>query len=60
MSAKTTLVTLVAGEVTREFEFSHAERILRMPRSGWALPEGSKFEYSEEYGLRRIKHTKED
>lgn len=52
MNAKTTTVTLVANGVTREFEFSHAERLLRMPRNGgWHLPEKSKFEFVD-YGLR--------
>lgn len=52
MNAKTTTVTLVANGVTREFEFSHAERLLRMPRNGgWALPKGSKYEFVED-GLR--------
>lgn len=46
MNAKTTAVTLVANGVTEEFEFSHAERILRMPRNGgWHLPDDSKYEF---------------
>lgn len=53
MGAKTTTVTLEVNGVTREFEFSHAERLLRMPRNGgWHLPENSKFEFVD-YGLRR-------
>lgn len=60
MNAKTTTVTLVANGVTREFEFSHAERLLRMPRNGgWHLPEKSKFELVD-YGLRRRKDKKSD
>ena len=54
MNAKTTTVTLVANGVTREFEISHAERLLRMPNNGgWHLPESSKFEFNVDYGLRR-------
>lgn len=46
MNAKTTTVTLVANGVTRDFELSHAERILKMPRNGgWKLPKDSKFEF---------------
>ena len=53
MNAKSTTVTLVANGVTREFEFSHAERLLRMPNNGgWTLPEKSKFEFVD-YALRR-------
>lgn len=53
MGAKTTIVTLVAGEQTADLEFSHAERLLRMPRNGgWHLPENSKFEFVND-ALRR-------
>lgn len=53
MNAKTTAVTLVANGVTEEFEFSHAERILRMPRNGgWHLPDDSKYEFVNN-GLQR-------
>ncbi len=45
MRAKQTKVMLSAGDVTREFEFSHAERLLKMPKSGWRLPETSKYEF---------------
>lgn len=45
MGAKQTFVTLSADGVTRAFEFSHAERILNMPNSGWRLPDESKFEF---------------
>lgn len=45
MSAKQTFVTLSADGVTRTFEFSHAERILKMPNSGWRLPDESQFEF---------------
>lgn len=60
MNAKTTTVTLVANGVTREFEFSHAERLLRMPRNGgWELPENSKYEFLDN-GLRRRGNKKKD
>jgi len=53
MNAKTTTVTLVANGVTREFELTHAERLLRMPNNGgWQLPQDSKFEFIDN-GLRR-------
>ncbi len=58
MNAKTTTVTLVANGVTREFEFSHAERLLRMPNNGgWSLPENSKFEFVD-YALRHRQDKK--
>lgn len=48
MNAKTTTVTLQVGDVTRDFEFSHAERLLRMKNNGgWKLPESSDFEFVE-------------
>lgn len=58
MNAKTTTVTLVANDVARDFELSHAERLLRMPNNGgWHLPENSKFEFVD-YGLRRRQDKK--
>ena len=58
MNAKTTTVTLVANGVARDFELSHAERLLRMPNNGgWHLPENSKFEFVD-YGLRRRQDKK--
>lgn len=46
MNAKSTRVTLVAGEQVQDFEFTHAERILRMPSNGgWHLPDDSKYEF---------------
>ena len=58
MNAKTTTVTLVVGNVTREFEFSHAERLLRIKNNGgWELPANSKFEFVD-YALRRRKDQK--
>lgn len=60
MNAKTTTVTLVANGVTQDFEFAHAERILRMPKNGgWKLPEDSKFEFIDN-GLQRRGNKKED
>jgi len=48
-------VRLEAGDLSEEFEISHAERILDMGEAvngGWHVPEDSEYEYSEEYGLR--------
>lgn len=45
MKAKTTTVTLAVGNVTQEFEISHAERLLRMTKAGWHIPEDSKHEF---------------
>lgn len=48
MNAKTTMVTLVANGVTRDFEFSHAERLLQMPRNGgWKLADNSQYEFKD-------------
>ena len=41
------LVCLANGEVT-EFAVDHAERILAMRDSGWALPEDSEYELNED------------
>ena len=45
MKAKTTFLNLllIASGVEVPFEFSHAERLLNMKNSGWALPENSKY-----------------
>lgn len=60
MNAKTTSVTLVANGVSRDFEFEHAERLLRMPRNGgWKLPEDSKYEFVEN-ALHKRRNTKEN
>lgn len=60
MNAKTTIVTLIANGVTRDFEMSHAERLLRMPNNGgWHLPEDSKFEFVNN-GLQRRQDRKEN
>lgn len=48
MKAKQTTITLVVPEhdMTQEFEFSHAERLLGMNRNGgWQLPKDSKYEF---------------
>lgn len=48
-------VRLEAGDISREFEVSHAERILDMGpilNGGWHVPEDSEYEYTEEYGLK--------
>ena len=47
--AKQTNVVLVRqhdGEAV-EFEVSHAERILRMKKSGWELPKDSEYEMKD-------------
>ena len=51
------MVTLatVNGGAKREFEIDHAERILRMSRSGWQLPEDSEYEYKDGFIIRRDK-----
>lgn len=60
MNAKTTTVTLVANGVTQEFEFSHAERLLRMPHNGgWHLPENSKYEFVD-YALQCKRNKRKD
>ena len=60
MNAKTTTVTLVANDVARDFELSHAERLLRMPNNGgWHLPDNSKYEFVD-YALRRRADKKRD
>lgn len=43
--AKVTMVALATEHegVKREFDIEHAERILRMRRSGWVLPKDSQF-----------------
>lgn len=48
-------VRLEAGDISQEFEVSHAERILDMGpalNGGWYVPEDSEYEYTEEYGLK--------
>lgn len=48
-------VRLEAGDISQEFEITHAERILDMGpvrNGGWRVPEDSEYEYTEEYGLK--------
>ena len=48
-------VRLEAGDISQEFEITHAERILDMGpalNGGWRVPEDSENEYTEEYGLK--------
>ena len=61
MAGKTTTVTLVAsGVAPQEFEISHAERLLRLPKNGgWKLPKDSKFEFVNN-GLQRRADKKGD
>ena len=60
MNAKTTTVTLVANGVTRQFEISHAERLLRMRNNGgWELPANSNYEFIDN-GIRRRGNKKKD
>ena len=57
-------ITLVVPKYNRSQDFTipHAERLLDMGpelNGGWELPEGSKYVYDEEYGL-RVKSDKAD
>lgn len=45
-----TLVALPAG-IQQSFSIDHAERLLRMPNSGWELPKDSDYEYDRVTGL---------
>ncbi len=63
MPSKSTKVLLEceALATTREFEFSHAERLLKMRNNGgWKLPEKSKFQFDSENGLRYKQDKKAD
>lgn len=60
---KQTIVTLEneTSKTARDFEVSHAERLLKMPNNGgWQLPENSKFEFDKENGLRYKRNKKAD
>ena len=46
------LLCLANGEVT-EFAVDHAERILAMKDSGWALPEDYEFKHEEDGTITR-------
>ena len=52
-----TSVTLVAPSagIQKSFSLDHAERLLRMPNSGWELPKDSDYEYDRVTGLRKKK-----
>jgi len=47
--AKVTRVALatVAEGARQEFDIDHAERILKIPNSGWQLPKDSDFEFTD-------------
>ena len=49
---KVALATINEGKRV-EFDIDHAERILRMPRSGWQLPKDSEYEYVDSIISRR-------
>jgi hypothetical protein len=55
--AKVTMVTLTCQSLgSREFEVSHAERLLAMPNNGgWQLPKDSEYEYEDGTISRRSK-----
>lgn len=58
--SKKTMVLLEVPEhgLQRAFEFSHAERLLKMrDNGGWVLPKGSNFEMTEN-GLKYRTDTK--
>ena len=60
MNAKTTRVTLVANGERRDFEYQHAENLLRMTRNGgWKLPDDSKYEFVGN-ALHKRRNTKEN
>ena len=52
-----TLVSLSAG-IQQSFSIDHAERLLRMPNSGWELPKDSDYEYDRVTGLHKKKVQK--
>lgn len=61
--AKRTLVLLECTTLNtkREFEITHAERLLRMKNNGgWKLPENSQFEFNNDYGIRYRRNKKKD
>lgn len=59
---KTTMVSLVciATGTKTDFEVSHAERILAIRDSGWALPEDGDYELREDGTLSRRNKEKGD
>lgn len=48
-NSKVTMITLSCPSLDdRQFEVSHAERLLAMPNNGgWHLPENSQYEYKD-------------
>lgn len=63
MQGKTTKVLLECKSLntTREFEVTHAERLLMMQKNGgWKLPKNSKFEFSKGNGIRYKRNKKAD
>lgn len=61
--AKSTLVLLECTTLNtnKEFEITHAERLLRMKNNGgWKLPENSQFEFDNEHGIRYRRNKKKD
>ena len=53
MNAKVTTVTLTSVIGERDFEISHAERILRMPNSGWELKDGKLYKVNRDGTISR-------
>lgn len=47
MGAKATKVLLEVEGQIMTFDFAHAERLLKITKAGWHLPENSKFEFVE-------------
>lgn len=63
LKSKSTKVLLEckALNTTREFEVTHAERLLKMQNNGgWQLPENTNFEFDKENGLRYKRNKKAD
>lgn len=58
MAAKTTMIRLQVGNRYQDFEFSHAETLLRITRAGWHLPEDSQYEFVN--NAIRVKQHKKD
>lgn len=52
MAKKDSKIFLVCGSLEREFEVTHAERLLKMPNNGgWELPQDSNYEYNKDNGV---------
>ena len=54
LPSSVTLLAPSAG-IQQSFSIDHAERLLRMPNSGWELPADSDYEYSLATGLHKKK-----